>query len=55
MNTLRLLRYAHYSELKTIESYTERLKRINKMVVMFSKLLMDEILFYNGWVGYGKE
>jgi len=55
MNTLRLLRYAHFTDLNTSESYEKRLKRINKMVIIFSKYLMDELLFDIGWVGYGKE
>ena len=55
MNTLRTLRYAHFTELYGSESYRERLKRINHIVMVFSKFLMDELLFYNGWVGYGKE
>ncbi len=55
MNTLRTLRYAHYTDLHGSESYQERLKRINHIVLVFAKELEDELLFYNGWVGYGKE
>ena len=53
MNTARLLRYAFYSEPRGY--YVDRLNKINEMIGIFDWFLIDELLYYNGWVGYGKK
>lgn len=51
VNTLRVLRYVMMNH----TNFNYEWKRINEIITVFSKFLIDEYLDHGGFIGYGRE